>query len=174
MRARRSRNGISSIITLSDSYVRCVANSSLSLTFLFTSIASELFKEKKGDGLSSLLHHPENEGSSYYGIQVSGKENLGIHEREAKGNLIRKNDFSELTLRDPDDYSNNHLDGIMFSTTSRKTGMAHVWLNPHSQSNELIVDPNDFVLEEGQFNQIMYDEFLLLKKKQLKHPVKYQ
>ena len=118
----------------------------------------------------------ENEisGSSYYGIQVSGKESLGAHEREAKGNLIRKNDFSELKLRDPDEYSNNHPDGTMFSTKSNETGMAHVWLNPFSQRNELLVHPNDIVLEEGRYNQIMYEEFILLKKKQLEHPEKYQ
>jgi len=121
-----------------------------------------------------IVEENEISGSSYYGIQVSGKVDLGFHDRMAKRNLIKENDFSTLEVRNPDEYSRNHLDGVIFSTASTKSNTAHVWLNSHSLGNELLAHPCDIILEEGQGNQVNLNEFDFKKKKQLKHPVKYQ
>jgi predicted transcriptional regulator len=113
-------------------------------------------------------------GTSYYGIQVSGKEKLSTYDRGANGNIIEKNDFSELKLRDPDEYCKNHSDGIMFSESPVNESLAHIWLNPFSKNNKIVAHPKDIVIEEGQSNLITRNEFTLIKKKQLRHPLKYQ
>ena len=112
-------------------------------------------------------------GSSYYGIQVSGKERLEGYDRKSKANILSKNNFIDLKLRVPDAYSNNHQDGVMFSSDS-KNSMAHIWFNVYSQGNELLAHADDIILNEGIDNKIIRELFTLRKSKQLVHPEKYR
>jgi hypothetical protein len=118
----------------------------------------------------------ENEvlGSSYYGIQVSGEEGQKTRDRSAKGNLIKDNDMSDLTLSGSDDYSRKHRDGIVFTNSLEENVASHIWLNYYSQGNTVEAHLDDIILDEGKDNQVMYHEFKLAEKMEFKHPLKYE
>jgi predicted transcriptional regulator len=94
-------------------------------------------------------------GKAYYGIQVSGREirdglNLGAFD-----NVVEDNDFSEFTIKNPDQYSDNHIDDKMFTGSDGKSETAHVWLNSYSSRNIINLEPNEMVIDQGTDNKII-------------------
>jgi hypothetical protein len=53
--------------------------------------------------------------SVYYGVKVHAKRRPVDEIFYSERNSISNNDISQLTIKDPDGYSNNYADGIIFS-----------------------------------------------------------
>ncbi len=103
----------------------------------------------------------ENEvsGEAYYGIRISGRRRSGELDLRALDNLVEGNDMGDLRIRDPDEYSDNHIDGRMFTGSEGRSATAHVWLNAFSQGNVIKVKAEETVIDEGEDNQITYVDY---------------
>ena len=97
-------------------------------------------------------------GEAYYGIRVSGSRRHGKLDMKALNNMVEDNDMENLQIRDPDKYSNNHVDGRMFTGTQGRSATAHVWINTHTKGNVIKVKVDEKVIDEGEGNTILYDE----------------
>jgi predicted transcriptional regulator len=93
-------------------------------------------------------------GEAYYGIRISGRRRSGELDLRALNNLVEGNDMGDLRIREPDEYSNNHVDGRMFAGTQGKSATAHVWLNKFSKDNMIKVKADETVIDEGEDNKI--------------------
>jgi nitrous oxidase accessory protein NosD len=93
-------------------------------------------------------------GKACYGFHFWGSsEREGIN-LESNYNIIDDNDMSNLVIKPPDEYSDNHMDGRMFTGTEGKSVTAHVWINKHSNNNEINVNSEESVVDEGKNNVI--------------------
>ena len=97
-------------------------------------------------------------GEAYYGIRISGRRKSGELDLRALNNLVEGNDMDGLRIRDPDKYSNNHVDGRMFTGSEGRSTTAHVWLNNHSKDNVIKVKSGETVIDEGEDNTITYND----------------
>jgi predicted transcriptional regulator len=95
-------------------------------------------------------------GEAYYGIRVSGRRRSGELDLRALNNLVEGNDMGDLQIREPDKYSDNHVDGRMFTGAQGKSATAHFWLGKHTKGNVLKIMENETVIDEGEENQILY------------------
>jgi hypothetical protein len=95
-------------------------------------------------------------GDVYYGIRLSGRRRSGKLDLRAINNLVEGNNMEDLWIRDPDEYSNNHVDGRMFTGSEGKSATAHVWLNAFSKNNVIKVRVDETVINEGDDNKIIY------------------
>ena len=95
-------------------------------------------------------------GEAYYGVRISGSRRYGKLDLSALNNRVEDNDMGDLRIRDPDKYSNNHVDGRMFMGTKGKSATAHVWLNTNTKGNIIKVKVDEDVVDEGEGNTIFF------------------
>ena len=96
-------------------------------------------------------------GRVYYGIQLTGiseREGLNL---EAYDNIVESNDLGDLEIKDPDEYSDSHVDGRMFTGSEGRSVTAHAWLNKHTRGNTIKLDENETVIDEGTDNTIAHE-----------------
>jgi hypothetical protein len=118
-----------------------------------------------GDGSVGVLIR-KNDRTNVYGNKISGKAYYGFHlwgSRDREGfdlgsneNLVEDNDMSDLMIKAPDEYSDSHVDGRMFTGSEYKSTTAHVWLNASSKDNMIKVKADEMVIDEGEDNKITY------------------
>jgi predicted transcriptional regulator len=106
----------------------------------------------------------KNDGTKVYGNKISGRAHYGFHlwgsrDREgfdlgSNGNLIEDNDMTDLEIKTPDDYSNDHVDGRMFTGSVGKSSTAHAWLNEFTANNTIKLRAGETVIDEGKNNII--------------------
>jgi predicted transcriptional regulator len=93
-------------------------------------------------------------GKAYYGIRVSGRIKPGEIDLRSLNNTVEDNDMSDILIRDPDRYSDNHSDGRRFAGSSKGSTTAHVWLDKFSENNFIKIRKDETVIDEGEDNQI--------------------
>ena len=98
----------------------------------------------------------EVSGEAYYGIRVSGSRRHGKLDLKALNNMVEDNKMSDLRIREPDKYSNNHVDGRMFTGSEGRSATAHVWLNTYTKGNVIKVNVDEKVIDESEGNTILY------------------
>lgn len=97
-------------------------------------------------------------GEAYYGIRISGRRKSGKLDLKALNNTVEGNDMVDLRIREPDEYSDSHVDGRMFTGSEGKSTTAHVWLNAFSKDNVIKVRDDETVIDEGEDNIITHIE----------------
>lgn len=97
-------------------------------------------------------------GKAYYGFHLWGSEDREGFDLGSNANLIEDNDLSGLEIKTPDEYSDSHVDGRMFTGSAGKSATAHVWLNSYSNKNRIKMIPDETVIDEGEGNEISYQE----------------
>jgi hypothetical protein len=95
-------------------------------------------------------------GSAYYGFHFWGSEDREGFDLGSNENLIEDNDMTELLIKPPDEYSDSHVDGRMFTGSEGKSKTAHVWLNEFTSMNEIKINTGETVIDEGVNNEIFY------------------
>jgi predicted transcriptional regulator len=95
-------------------------------------------------------------GRAYYGLQVSGSESRGGIELGANENIFEDNDLESLVIKEPDEYSDNHIDRRMFMGSDGKSATANVWLNNRTGRNVIRVKAGETVIDEGEGNKIIH------------------
>jgi len=118
-----------------------------------------------GDGSVGVLIR-KNDGTEVFGNKISGSVYYGFHlwgskDREgfdlgSNANLIEDNDLTELEIKVPDEYSDSHVDGRMFTGTEGKSSTSHVWLNKYSARNVIRLKAGETGIDEGVENEITY------------------
>ena len=118
-----------------------------------------------GDGSVGVLVR-KNDGTEVFGNKLSGRAYYGFHlwgskDREgfdlgSNANLVEDNDLTELEIKTPDEYSDNHVDGRMFTGLEGKSATAHVWLNHFSKRNVVKLRADETVIDEGEDNEITH------------------
>ncbi len=93
-------------------------------------------------------------GKAYYGLQVTGSEDRQGIDLSAKGNKFEDNDMEGMEIKEPDEYSDGHVDGRMFTGSGGKSATANVWLNKYSKGNVIKVKANETVIDEGEDNTV--------------------
>ncbi len=93
-------------------------------------------------------------GKAYYGLQMTGSEDRQSIDLNAKGNTFEDNDIEGLEIKEPNEYSDAHVDGRMFTGSGGKSTTAYVWLNRYSKSNLIRVKANETVIDEGEDNTV--------------------
>ena len=92
-------------------------------------------------------------GEAYYGIQVSGNKARDDFDLSANHNTIDDNIFN-LTLKEPDTYSNDHVNRRLFYGKAGVAETAHVWLNEYTRENKVKVYEDETVVDEGEKNVV--------------------
>lgn len=100
----------------------------------------------------------EISGSVYYGFHFWGSSEREGIDLESNSNIIEKNNLKSLVIKSPDEYSDSNVDGRMFTGSPGKSVTAHVWLNSHSKKNRITIIPDETVIDEGENNEISYQE----------------
>jgi predicted transcriptional regulator len=95
-------------------------------------------------------------GEAYFGIRISGRKKSGELDLRSLNNLVENNDMTELRIKEPDEYSNAHVDGKMFTGSHDESATAHIWLDNNTQGNVLKIMENETVIDEGTDNKILY------------------
>jgi len=95
-------------------------------------------------------------GEVYYGIRISGRKRTGELDLRALNNLVEGNDMDDMRIREPDDYSDNHVDGRRFAGSTVGSFTAHIWLDKFSERNVVEIRKNEKVIDEGKENTIEY------------------
>ena len=72
----------------------------------------------------------------------------------AKGNKFEDNDMESLEIKEPDEYSDAHVDGRMFTGSGKNSATANVWLNKYSKGNVIKVKASEPVIDEGEDNTV--------------------
>jgi hypothetical protein len=93
-------------------------------------------------------------GKAYYGLQMTGSEDRQGIDLNAKGNKFEDNDMEGLEIKEPDEYSDGHVDGRMFTGSGGKSATANVWLNKYSKGNMIKVKASETVIDEGEDNTV--------------------
>jgi hypothetical protein len=93
-------------------------------------------------------------GKAYYGFYLWGSRDRGGFDLGSNENMVEDNDMTDLVIKAPDEYSDGHVDGRMFTGSEGKSATAHVWLNAHSRGNVIKVKPDETVIDEGEDNTI--------------------
>jgi hypothetical protein len=85
---------------------------------------------------------------------VCGSKNREGIDLGSNENVFGANNIEDLTIKEPDEYSNGHVDGRMFAGLSGKSVTAHVWLNTYSRGNVITVKIGETVVDDGEDNQV--------------------
>jgi hypothetical protein len=93
-------------------------------------------------------------GKAYYGLQMTGSEDRQGIDLSAKGNKFEDNDMESLEIKEPDEYSDSHVDGRMFTGSGGRSATANVWLNKYSKGNVIKVKASEPVIDEGEDNTV--------------------
>ena len=96
-------------------------------------------------------------GKAYYGFHLWGSEDREVFDLGSNENMIEDNDLSDLEIKTPDEYSDAHVDGRMFTGSPGQSATAHVWLNKFSARNTICVKNDETVIDEGTSNTIARD-----------------
>lgn len=97
-------------------------------------------------------------GKAYYGIRVHAQGNPQNATIYADGNTVKESDMNMLTIKDPDNYSNGHVDGMIFTGSQGRSALAHVWLDRYSRNNTVRVRVSETVIDEGENNTVLFDD----------------
>ncbi len=97
-------------------------------------------------------------GKAYYGLQISGSENREGMDLYANSNIFKENDTERLVIKEPDEYSDGHIDGRIFTGSEGSSCTAHVWLNAYSRGNSIILKGDEIAIDEGEDNVITHVE----------------
>ena len=62
--------------------------------------------------------------------------------------------MTDLVIKAPDDYSDGHVDGRMFTGSEGKSTTGHVWLNEFTAMNTVKIKASETVIDEGKNNTI--------------------
>ena len=62
-----------------------------------------------------------------------------------------------LEIKEPDEYSDSHVDGRMFTDSGGRSATANVWLNNYSEGNAIKVKASETVIDEGGDNTIIFE-----------------
>jgi predicted transcriptional regulator len=118
-----------------------------------------------GDGSVGVLIR-KNDRTEVFDTKISGKAYYGFHlwgSRDREGfdlgsneNLIKDNDMTDLVIKAPDEYSDSHVDGRMFTGKEGRSATAHVWLNAFSKENVIKMRTDETVIDEGEDNKITH------------------
>ncbi|MBA7689251.1 hypothetical protein ES703_97756 [subsurface metagenome] len=93
-------------------------------------------------------------GRAYYGIQLSGISDRDEFDLGAYDNVVESSVLDDLEIKTPDEYSDSHIDGRMFTGSEGKSVTSHVWLNQFSARNTIRVKADETVIDEGTSNTI--------------------
>jgi hypothetical protein len=96
-------------------------------------------------------------GRAYYGIQLTGISDREGFNLEASENIVECNDLSDLEIKNPDEYSDSHVDGRMFTGSKGRSTTAHAWLNKHTRGNAIKLRENETAVDEGTDNTITHE-----------------
>jgi predicted transcriptional regulator len=97
-------------------------------------------------------------GKAYYGLQISGSENREGIDLYAYANIFEDNDMESLVIKEPNVYSDSHVDGRMFTGSGEKSATANVWLNNYTKGDVIKVKAYETVIDEGEDNKIEYGD----------------
>jgi predicted transcriptional regulator len=116
-----------------------------------------------GDGSVGVLIR-KNDRTEVFDNKISGKVYYGFHlwgSRDREGfnlgsneNMIEDNDMADLEIKAPDEYSDSHVDGRMFTGSEGKSATGHVWLNKLTAMNTVKIKTSEIVIDEGKNNTI--------------------
>ena len=87
-------------------------------------------------------------GSVYYGFHLWGSVDREGFDLGSNNNSILNNDMTDLLIKAPDEYSDNHVDGRMFTGSEGKSKTAHIWLNKFSTRNKIEIEENEIKNKE--------------------------
>jgi predicted transcriptional regulator len=96
-------------------------------------------------------------GKAFYGLHVSGNSNREGIELGSNKNIFEANDMEDLTIKEPDVYSDSQS-GRAFAGSDGKSTTAHVWLNNYSRGNVIRVKASEKVIDEGEDNKIAFGD----------------
>jgi len=96
-------------------------------------------------------------GKAYYGFYLWGSRDREGFDLGSNKNFVADNDMTDLVIKSPDEYSDSHIDGRMFTGYEGKSATAHVWVNAFSKDNVIKVKADETVIDEGESNSIIYD-----------------
>ena len=88
---------------------------------------------------------------------MTGSEDRQGIDLSAQGNTFESNDLEGLEIKEPDGYSDAHVDERMFTGTDDKSTTAYVWLNKHSKDNVIKVKAGETVIDEGEDNKVIFE-----------------
>jgi predicted transcriptional regulator len=91
-------------------------------------------------------------GKAYYGFHLWGSADREGFDLGSNENLVEDNDMTDLVIKAPDEYSDSHVDGRMFTGSEGKSTTAHVWLNAFSKGNVINIKADETVIDEGEDN----------------------
>ena len=96
-------------------------------------------------------------GNAYYGIRISGHRKFDDLDMSSIQNKIKNNNLDDLKIKDTDNYVLNHSDGKMFarSLSDLQTQTTHIWLDQYTRNNEIYINKNLQVIDEGKNNKII-------------------
>ncbi len=97
-------------------------------------------------------------GKAYYGIRVHAHGDPQDFTIYSDGNTVQDNDMNMLTIKEPDDYSDGHVDGMIFTGLPGRSAMAHVWLDKYSRNSMARVKVSERVIDEGEDNTVIFED----------------
>ena len=95
-------------------------------------------------------------GKVYYGIKVQAKGRPTDEIFYSEKNSIKNNDMTRLTIKNPDGYSNDYADGIIFSGIKGKAKTAHIWLDEHTIKSDIKLRKDETLIDEGKNNSTAF------------------
>jgi predicted transcriptional regulator len=107
---------------------------------------------RRGD--SVLVENNQIAGKVYYGFQISGSRDRDGIDLTSHENIVRGNDLTHLVIKEPDDYSNDNVNGYAFTGENGKSKPAHLWLSPYTSHNVIQLESDLVIIDEGSDNQI--------------------
>ena len=96
-------------------------------------------------------------GKAYYGFHLSGSGDRDGFDLSASNNVVKDNDLIGLVVKTSDAYSDEHVDGRMFTGSEGNSKTAHVWLNGFTSRNIVKVKTDETAIDEGKDNIISYN-----------------
>jgi hypothetical protein len=94
-------------------------------------------------------------GKVYYGIRVHAQGDPRDTTMYADENTVKDNDMDNLMIKTPDEYSNGHVDGMVFTGSLGRSTLAHIWLDQYSRNSTVRVNASETVIDEGEDNTIL-------------------
>jgi predicted transcriptional regulator len=97
-------------------------------------------------------------GKVYYGIVIHAKGDPKDATIYADENIVKDNDMDNLIIKTPDEYSNGHVDGMIFTGSLGRSALAHVWLDRYSRNSTVRVKTSETVIDNGEDNTVIFDD----------------
>jgi predicted transcriptional regulator len=103
---------------------------------------------------STIIENNTISGKAYYGFQISGTQKRGEIDLSANSNIIRENKLDKLIIKEKDDYSDANINGYTFTGDKGNSKTAHIWLDPYTSNNTIILKGDKIIIDEGKNNNI--------------------